>query len=502
MSEELGLTDVRPPEPVTEAPRVLVVDDEVVILDILKDVLEYEGFHVQTAGEGAAAIRELESAPYDVLLTDLKMPGIDGLELMRRVQNSGFAVKTIMMTGFGTVETAVEAMKKGAFDYILKPFKPEEVVRLLRRALEKHRLERENLALRETLGSYELSEALSSAMPLDEQLQLLVNMVRDNLGADGVALVTEDPGASGCYVTRVVAGPVDIAPNAKRLMEHFRVHDRVLAHSGGAEEWLVQSGAARAQSCMAAPLKVHGRMVGVLCAFTVRRHHRFSEGQRKGLAVFAGRAASAIETARMYADLRNTFTETIEGLARALEAKDPYTAGHSDRVAQYARVIARSMHLSDYEVERVYHGGLVHDIGKIGINVAVLNKAQKLTEPEYEMFKSHTVQGRRIVEPISFLKHLIPFIYAHHEAWNGRGYPEGLGSTDIPAEGRLMAVADSYDAMTSNRPYRKALPHDIAVVELQRCSGQQFDKDAVRAFLDVIEEDRRTRREQGLAIPD
>src|SRR5262249_28126918 len=156
----------------------------------------------------------------------------------------------------------------------------------------------------------------------------------------------------------------------------------------------------------------------------------------------SSRAASAIENARMHQDLRNTFTETIEGLARALEAKDPYTAGHSDRVAVYARLIARTLQLPTSEIERAYHGGLMHDIGKIGINVSVLNKPQKLTEAEYEMFKSHTTKGKRIVEPIKFLNHLIPFIYSHHEAWNGRGYPDGLAGLDIPFEGRLMAVAD------------------------------------------------------------
>ncbi|HSI06342.1 MAG: HD domain-containing phosphohydrolase [Myxococcota bacterium] len=487
-----------------EAPRVLVVDDEAVILDVIKDVLEYEGFVVGTASDGASAFRELGREHYDIVLTDLKMPGVDGLELMQRMRSEGLPTKTIMMTGFGTVETAVDAMKKGAFDYILKPFKPEDVVRLLRRALDKQRLERENVALRETLGYYELSEALASGMPLSDQLQLIVELIRENFQADGVSIITNDPRDAGKFIARASTGVANVMPRIEHLLERFKGEARVLAHGGDVQQFLVNAKTAEhvAQSFISAPLRVRGQTVGIIFAVSVRAGHRFTEGQRKGLAVLSSRAASAIENNRMHEGLRSTFTETIEGLARALEAKDPYTAGHSDRVAVYARLIAQSLGMSQPDIDRVYHGGLMHDIGKIGINLSVLNKPQKLTEAEYEMFKSHTVKGKRIVEPISFLNHLIPFIYSHHEAWNGRGYPDGLAGTDIPFDGRLMAVADSYDAMTSNRPYRKALPHDIAILELTRCSAKQFDGDVVKAFLAVIDEFRRQRREQGLSTPD
>jgi putative nucleotidyltransferase with HDIG domain len=499
-----GRADARARAANEDTPHILVVDDEAVILDVLKDVLEYEGFVVGTAGNGEDAFNELRREHYDIVLTDLKMPGLDGIGLMQRVRNEGVPVKIIMMTGFGTVETAVEAMKKGAFDYILKPFKPEDVVRLLRRAWDKLRLERENVALRETLGYYELSEALASGMPLSDQLQLIVEMVRENFGADGVGIATIDPKDTTKFLTRAATGVSVLAPRIDHLLKHFKTDARLLAHGNEISQFLqtMRADEHTAQSFVSAPLKVRGQTVGVLYALSVRTGHRFTEGQRKGLSVLSSRAASAIENARMHSDLRNTFTETIEGLARALEAKDPYTAGHSDRVAVYARLIAQSMGLPGTEIDRVYHGGLMHDIGKIGINLAVLNKPQKLTEAEYEMFKSHTTKGKRIVEPISFLNHLIPFIYSHHEAWNGRGYPDGLAGLDIPFDGRLMAVADSYDAMTSNRPYRKALPHDIAVMELVRCSGKQFDADVVKAFLAVIDDFRRQRREQGLATPD
>ncbi len=487
-----------------ERPRILVVDDEVVICDILRDFLDFEGFYVRTAHGGEGALKLLGEDGFDLLLTDLKMPGMDGLELLRRVADLERDTMTVIMTGFGTVETAIDAMKRGAFDYILKPFKPEEVVRVLRRALEKQALQRENFALRETVSFYELSEAMANDTPLDEQLAMIARIVRDTFGADGVAIIAQDPERPGTYVRRTSIGHDALEVQVEKLVHNFLAGSTVLAHGDEVRHWIANPETAEldVRSYMAAPLKVRGATFGFLHAYTARQGVRFTEGQRKGLSVFSGRAANAIETARIYRNLQNTFTQTMESFARAIEAKDPYTHGHSDRVAMYSRLVAHAMGLPGVEVDRISHGGLMHDIGKIGIRGTDLNKPQKLTPEEYTMFKSHPVQGKRIIEPISFLVHLVPCVYHHHEAWDGTGYPVGLDGEAIPLEARILAVADSYDAMTSNRPYRKALPHDIAVAEFRRCSGRQFDPQVVLAFLDVIEKHRRERLQQGLVIPD
>lgn len=481
--------------------RILVVDDEPVILDILRDVLEYEGFDVTTVGDGDLALERLQSESFDLLLTDLKMPRVDGLELIRRTSELGIVeqFKTVIMTGFGTVETAVEAMKNGAFDYILKPFKPEDVVRLLRRALTELSLQRENIALRETIGFYELSEALSSSTALNDQLRLISEMIRNNLGADGVSVHVRDP-ESGQMELRFSSGP-ETAFDGPNVVAALAEAGRLVAHGEDVRQW-VEGRGLMPTGLLGAPLKVRGVPLGFIAATSHEAGKRFTEGQRKGLSVFGARAASAIEQDRMVRDLEESVTATIESLARALEAKDLYTAGHSDRVAVYGRLIAQAEGMSEAEVARCYHGGLLHDIGKIGIDLSVLNKAQRLSAEEYEMFKSHTVLGKRIVEPVKFLRPLIPYIYAHHEAWNGSGYPEGLAGEAIPFEGRLLAVADSYDAMTSNRPYRKALPHDIALAELRRFAGKQFDRRYVDAFVSVIGDFRENARAEGIAVPE
>lgn len=482
--------------------RILVCDDEPVILDILRDVLEYEGFDVTTVGDGELALARLRDEAYDLLLTDLKMPRVDGLELIRRAAEAGIdsQFKTVVMTGFGTVETAVEAMKNGAFDYILKPFKPEDVARLIRRALSELELQRENLALKETLGFYELSEALSSSMGLDDQLALIAELVRENLGVDGVMLHVSDRERPSELSLCCSTGE-DLDINVSRIFESLTVGDKFIAHGREVSEWISESSPAPSV-LLGASLTVRGRPIGMITAFSNEVGRRLTEGQRKGLSVFGARAAGAIELDRTYQDLSESVKVTIESLARALEAKDPYTAGHSDRVAVYGRLIAQTVGFPEEEQARCFHGGLLHDIGKIGINLNVLNKAQKLTEEEYEMFKSHTTLGKRIIEPVKFLRPLIPYVYGHHEAWDGSGYPEGLAGEDIPFEGRLLAVADSYDAMTSNRPYRKALPHDIAIAELRRCAGKQFDRFYVDAFIPALEQWRQREKDAGHAVPE
>ncbi|MEO1273020.1 MAG: HD domain-containing phosphohydrolase [Myxococcota bacterium] len=207
---------------------------------------------------------------------------------------------------------------------------------------------------------------------------------------------------------------------------------------------------------MVLPLRSRGGVWGLLTAFMFTTSHRFSDERRRLLGVLADRGAVALENARLYKDLKETFRQTIQGLAQIIESKDPYTRGHSERVRLYAGLLAEELGYTPEAVERVREAALLHDIGKISIRLEDLNKDGPLTPSEYEAFKSHTTRGKWLLEPIVFLHPLIPGVYHHHERWDGEGYPVGLAGEDIPMDARIMAVADSYDAMTSNRPYRRA----------------------------------------------
>ena len=254
-------------------------------------------------------------------------------------------------------------------------------------------------------------------------------------------------------------------------------------------------------SFISVPLIVKNKIIGMLNVYSFSKSNLFREGQRKMLSVVAGRIAASIENARLYEDMRRTFRQSIQALCMALEAKHPYTRGHSQRVAIYSKLIAEAMGMSEDEVDSVYNAALLHDIGKIGIRQDELDKPGSLTEEEYRMFKEHVVISKKILEPLAFLKDLIPGAYYHHERMDGKGYPEGLKGDEIPLMSRIIMVTDAYDAMTSDRAYRKALKHEEAIKELKKNAGTQFDPEVVDIFVRVIEEYRKKQKEDGKEIP-
>lgn len=192
----------------------------------------------------------------------------------------------------------------------------------------------------------------------------------------------------------------------------------------------------------------------------------------------------------LYSKMQKVYLDTIRALAAAIDAKDPYTKGHSERVAKMALALAQELNLSDREIENIEYAALLHDIGKIGIADNILGKDSSLTNREFDKIKEHTVMGAKIIEPVEFLKDSYKAIYHHHERYNGDGYPDGLKSEDIPILARIIAVADAYDAMCSDRPYRKKLNNDKILKELKDQSGKQFDPKVVKALISVLDRER------------
>jgi len=510
-----------------DSPRILVVDDERVIREILSDFLGLEGYVVRTVEDGVQALEELQKRSYNLVISDLKMPKMTGLELIEKITELGIPVLTVIMTGFGTVETAIEAMKHGAYDYILKPFKVEEVIHIVKRGLDRQRLQHENLRLKDALSIYKISEAIATSLSVEKVLDLVLDAVLDAVDADIVNLLLEQPGRAagdrpGAFVehARKVSPRLETdeaAPplNFGEVLPLLQEDKPLLAHSARAFRFLSGPPEKRLVSFCSIPLKLKGRIIGMLNAYSYTKGAKFSEGQRKMLYVLGSRAAVSIENARLYESLVDTnedlihanvsleenFKQTIIGFAHALEESDRYTRGHSERVATYARLIAVGLHLPNEEIETVVKSGLLHDVGKIGIRNDRLNKPGKLTPEELAMFRSHPAKGKRILEPIPFMRDIVPGCYCHHEAWDGSGYPQGVSADKIPLIGRVVAVADAYDAMTTDRAYRKALPHVIACGEMERCSGTQFDPEIVRVFLAHIEDYRKAEAAAGRAIP-
>ncbi len=497
-----------------ERPRVLIVDDEKFIRDILADFLGMEGYLVRTAEDGVAALDELHHAHYDLVISDLKMPRMGGIPLLEAIAHAAPHALTVIMTGFGTVETAIDAMKRGAYDYILKPFKVEEVIHVVQRGLEKQRLEAENLRLKEALGLYKVSEAIAASLSLEEVLATIGDTAVHEIQSDLVSTWFED-GEGGFFERQHIERSKPVAGDGVEaaIGASFGALDpAVFVDLFATEQGLLEQGVkglrffrakpeATLMSLVAVPLRMKTRLFGFICVASFTKNKRFADGQRKLLSIVGSRAAAAIENALLYENLRATFQQTIQGLAKAIDKMDRYTAGHSDRVATYAMYLAVRLGLPPDVIEIVRQSALMHDIGKIGC-VMNLNKPGKLTQDEYEIFKKHPGFGRDILDPIKFLHPLIPGVHLHHERWDGRGYPLGLKGNDVPLIARIIAVADTYDAMTSDRAYRRALPHEVAVTEIERCSGSQFDPEVSDAFCAGLDDYREEVRAKGEKVPD
>jgi HD-GYP domain-containing protein (c-di-GMP phosphodiesterase class II) len=253
-----------------------------------------------------------------------------------------------------------------------------------------------------------------------------------------------------------------------------------------AQGQVAEASRSRARSAsLCLPLKAKEHVIGVLNLSEHAGGNFDSEEIALGVTL-AAQAAAAIENAQLYDDLRDQFVHSIRVIANAIDARDPYTRGHSERVAAYSRLIAAEMGLSDEEVEQIYHAGLLHDVGKIGIRDNILLKDGRLTDEEFGVMKQHPVKSAEIIHPVKQLRHILPGLRHHHERYSSRGYPDGLHEEEIPLMARVIGVADTYDAMTSDRPYRRALPRRVALEELAKNRGSQFDPNCVNAFLRLV----------------
>jgi response regulator RpfG family c-di-GMP phosphodiesterase/putative methionine-R-sulfoxide reductase with GAF domain len=233
------------------------------------------------------------------------------------------------------------------------------------------------------------------------------------------------------------------------------------------------------------PLRIGEKTIGV---FELIRSasEEMDPGERRMLETLASQASIAIENARLFEDTQRIYYETLKSLARVMEARDDYTRGHSERVAELSLATAKGMGLDDEACNIIFNSALLHDIGKIGVRDAVLLSEKPLSEADLEVIRRHPTYSNTILGPLKFLGQVSEYVKHHHEAWDGSGYPQGLKGEAIPFPSRIITVADAYDAMTSSRPYRKAKSHAFAMEEIAAHAGRQFDPEVVKVFLEVM----------------
>lgn len=345
---------------------------------------------------------------------------------------------------------------------------------------------------------YKMGLAVNSTMDLGQLFQLLLHKATSTFNASIGYILLLDNTSRTLRIGDVVGLET---PDFDRSM----VIDLI---KGGVSNWVIENhepllikkiedareftrisrlGFAR-ETVLCAPLFVQDEVFGTLTIANRPDNGTFDEDDLDLLSTIAAQASVAIKNARLYEEQQSTYLNTVQALVSAIEASDPYTRGHSERVTRYALALARRLGLPESALKDLEQAAILHDIGKIGIDDSLLHKVDVLSLNDIDHLRQHPLIGMRILEPIQFMTRVREIIGQHHERFDGAGYPLGLPGEKLLLEARILTVSDSYDAMTSDRPYRKALPKEVAIRELEQHTGSQFDPRVATAFIDMLSE--------------
>jgi putative nucleotidyltransferase with HDIG domain len=467
--------------------RILVVDDEDNICKLVAESLASSNYNVVTFNAVSQAIEYLSANPVDLVLTDLVMGESSGLQVMDAALENHPDAMVVLMTAHPTVETAISVLKRGAYDFLVKPFKLELLKQTVERGLAHQKALRDNLSLKGQVEFLRVANAFfGSGMDLERYLEQLLRSCNTELSAVASAIIEVNPR------TGEIVRTVTQSNETEGISEVLGVHllDQFTGSRSSApvvsSQAIVEDGSRRYRILISQPIMIRRTLSGVINALILSRNDSIPPGRMDALALLAGSAASAIANARLYNDLQQSYFQAIRALTNAIEARDHYTAGHTDRVSRLAEQLARGLGWTDKQIHALRMGCTLHDIGKIGVPDAILNKSGQFTEAERRRMMKHPELGLRVIRGIDLFRPSIPYIIAHHERYDGHGYPKGLKGEEIPTEGRLLAVVDTFDAVMSDRPYRAGASLETAVRELLDNSGTQFDPKLVKTFLAVI----------------
>lgn len=484
--------------------RVLVVDDEAVVRSLVRDVLESSQMTVEGAASGPEALACMTREVCDVLLTDLIMPEMSGLQLLSRTLHDFPDTIPIVFTAYATLDTARQAIREGAYDYILKPFDVAELRSAVLRALERRRLLHENTRLRELTGLFEVTEAIGSTVGRDELLRLILRFALVQTGATrGSLMLLDEDGRHLKIVASVglprhvvdqtwvpvgqgIAGQV-VESGRPVLVRDIDQHDQYKRVSRNYGDKSFMSVPLECEGpIVALPMKTARSVIGVLNVHRKSDGNPFTESELKLLRILAGQAAICIENSRLVTDLESTYLSAFSTMSRLLEAKDPHTQGHTERVTALCQQLGQELLSEPDQLHALMLAARLHDIGKIGVHESILNKPGKLTEEEWMIIRQHPVIGDRVLEPIHFLNAARPLVRGHHERLDGKGYPDGLQGEQLSVGHRIIIVADAFDAMSSDRAYRPALSPEQIEHELQRNAGSQFDSTIAKRMVELM----------------
>ncbi len=484
---------------------ILFVDDENDILEPAGEYFQLKGFRIFTARNGVEAVEIVKHETIDCCFTDLNMPGMDGLELAEHIRELDNSIPVIVITGYPSLDSAINTLKNGVVDFLVKPIRFSMMEACLERVLRERQLFIDNIFLKKELEGKLRLEALNKELIGKVEELKTLNNIMSNLSAidtgsnvfkcvTDLAMEITNANESRFYiindalqkpfkaaVSSALSDNTDdnaLDDDVELLMEVAVDKIPILVAENKKTYGLPE----KILSFVAVPLKIRERVFGILCIYIMDGNRRFNKKDLFYMSFLTMQAASSIENTALYDNIYDNLFSTLYAFVQALEAKDPYTRQHSDRVARFSAAIASEMGCLTEEVDIINFAGRLHDIGKIGVTDKVLLKPGKLTKEEFDMIKKHPLIGASIIGQLDMWDRERDIIKYHHERFDGTGYPEGLKGDKIPFLARILSVADAFDAMASDRAYRKKMKTEKIMEIIDEGSGTQFDPEVVKAF--------------------
>ena len=458
--------------------------------EFFEDPREAVGFLTQCAAK---------NTPVAMVVTDHVMPGMDGVELLGHAKDLLPATIRILLTGQAGMDSVVDAVNRRTLDhYVGKPISDiDAFTRTLVHLLTEYHLASTNRTeSQRTFQQYEFLKELSAQRELEGALQTVVDFTSLTLEAERVSIMLRKNdhlviAASSGLPDEVVAStevPVGSGVAGKVFEAGVPLHVTDIAVSGVESDVKCDSREFASVPVVFAPMSAGGKPIGVLNVTARVDDKPLTRREMMFLSHIADAAAIAISGHLEREEKEKGYFGTIRALALAAEANDEYTSGHSERVARCSARIAKKLGMARDEIERVEWAAIMHDIGKLAVPEEVINKPTGLSYDEFEYIREHPIVGEHIISQLSFMAASLPMIRGHHERIDGRGYPDRLKGDAIPLGARVIAVADAFDAMISDRPYRASLTAEAAVNELRDGAGRQFDQACVDALIEVLAE--------------
>ncbi|MBD3289026.1 HD domain-containing protein [candidate division KSB1 bacterium] len=470
--------------------KILVVDDDINNCKLCEETLSLCGYEVSCAIDSAEAIKIVGTRDIDLVIADSKISDVNEQELLIELRKISPQIAVIVMNALQATETDIDAAQSGGYSYLSKPLHFDTIITAVKKSLEKQHLLNEITRLNTLSSLFRAAEKINRTPEVSQVLKTMVKSVISETNSDKAAIFYPDEETGRLYLHYAVNFETEpdsmfYLRQVQEIAQKAFQHEKSLLFNRQTTESPLR------ENILAIPMRSNARILGVLSVLKNSDSGNLSDDDRDVAAYLCTQASMALNNAELTLDLEIYFLESMKTLAKIIDERDKFTHGHSRRVSRIAVLIGQKMGLAERDLDNLSYTGILHDIGKIGICDEILLKPGPLTKEEYEIVKTHPERGYNILKPIKKLAPVCDAIFAHHEWYDGRGYPRGLRKNQIPSAASIISVADAYDSITSERIYRSRRSHRDALKILCACAGTQFHPEVVDEFLTLDESELR-----------